>query len=327
MALLSYLTSMEHIFEEHVQELHMMGWLSREQMEITELMDRAAEDLYTDEMNHYFLREPNPEGHREVLRKYGLLGITVPKKYGGLEGDSLTLALAFERLGQIGMGPVTFLDVQCCLAESILLQWGSDEQKQRYLTPAAKGEKMLSYCLTEPEAGSDPASLTTEFQEVDGGYEVSGTKYLITNGSIADAYILFAYPKGSREGMCALLVDRDERHVKVSMKITEKLGLFTSDTTLIEFDRAFVPKDNLLAQPGMGLPVAYTGLLTGRLGIAAGCIGVIEDCLNEAVNRSRSRVQHKKPIAKHQLIQRHISRIAEELESARWPVYEAAYCK
>ena len=318
---------MERLFQQHVNELKSVGWIGSKHVEIAERMDRAVEEMYIDEVEHYLQREPNPEGHREILGKRGLLGICVPEEYGGLEGDSLALALAFERLGQLGMGPVTFLDVQCCLGESILLEWSTDEQKRRYLAPAAKGEKVLAFCLTETESGSDPTSLATEYQEVDDGFELYGEKYLISNGSIADSYIVFAYPKGKREGMSAFLVDKDEDHVKINMELKEKIGLFTSDTALVEFEKAFVPRDNLLGERGMGLPIAYTGLLSGRIGVAAGCVGTIEDCLNEATERAKSRVQYGKPIGKHQLIQRHISRIVEELEAARWPVYAAAYWK
>ena len=318
---------MEPIFEKHVEELRTMGWIGAKHVEIATRMDRAADELYADEVELYLKREPNPEGHQKVLGKYGLLGIQVPQAYGGLGGDALALSLAFERLGQVGMGPVTFLDVQCCLTEAILNRWGSKKQKREYLTPAAKGKKLIAYCLTEPEAGSDPASLTTEFEEAKDGYKITGTKYLITNGSVADAYIIFAYPKGKRERMSAFLVDRDEKHVKVEMRLKEKVGLFTSDTTLLQFDEAFSPKENLVGESGRGLPVAYTGLLSGRIGIAAGCVGVIEDCLNSATERAKSRVQHGKLIGKHQLIQRRIAAIAEYLEMARWPVYAASLWK
>ncbi len=318
---------MEELFQEHLEELRTLGLIGPKHIEIAKRMDRAADELYADEVEFYLRREPNPEGHRKTLGKYGLLGIQVPQANGGLGGDALALALAFERLGQVGMGPVTFLDVQCCLTETILNRWGNKGQKREYLTPAARGKKIIAYCLTEPEAGSDPASLSTEFEEAKDGYRITGTKYLITNGSIADAYIVFAYPKGKREGMSAFLVDRDEKTVKVDMRLKEKVGLFTSDTTLLEFNRAFSPKENLIGESGRGLHVAYTGLLSGRVGIAAGCVGVIEDCLNSATERAKSRVQHGKLIGKHQLIQRRIAAIAEHLETARWPVYAAASWK
>jgi len=315
---------LERLFAQHVAELDAMGLLSPRAKEIARLMDEAADKLYASEIEHYLAREVNPD-HRRILGQYGLLGIQVPERYGGLGGDAMALTLAFERLGQLGMGPVTFLDVQCCLTEGIIIRWGTEDQKQRYLRPAAKGELFMSFCLTEPQAGSDPASLETQYEVVNGGFRIRGSKYLITNGSFADAFIVFARKRGENI-ISAILVDRQPA-VKLSLQLKEKVGLFTSDTTLLEFEDAFAPRENLIGEEGQGLPIAYTGLLSGRIGIAAGCIGTIEDCLNSSVERAKSRVQHGKPIAKHQLVQRHIVAIAEQLEMARWPVYTASWWK
>lgn len=201
---------------------------------------------------------------------------------------------------------------------------GNEYHWKNYLSPAAKGEKILAYGLTEPEAGSEPTSLKTSYEEHDGGYVLNGTKYLISNGSVADALVIFAYPKGKREGMSAFLVDSKSEGFSVAMHLEEKIGLFTSDTAMLELNNCKVPKENLLGQPGKGLHVAYSALLNGRIGIGSGCVGIIEDCLNSVTERARSRVQHGKPIGKHQLIQRHLANIAMNLEMARWPTYIAA---
>jgi len=219
---------------------------------------------------------------------------------------------------------VTFVDVHCLLASMAIEQWGSEYQKKHYLIPAAKGERILAYGLTEPEAGSEPTSLKTSYEERDGGYVVTGTKYLISNGSIADSLIIFAYPNGRREGMSAFIVDSKSEGFSVAMHLDEKIGLFTSDTAMLELNEVKVPKENLLGQPGKGLHVAYSALLNGRIGIGSGCVGIIEDCLNSVTERARSRVQHGKLIGKHQLIQRHVANIAMNLEMARWPTYLAA---
>jgi len=203
-------------------------------------------------------------------------------------------------------------------------QWGSEYQKKQYLIPAARGERILAYGLTEPEAGSEPTSLKTSYEERDGGYVLTGTKYLISNGSIADSLIIFAYPNGRREGMSAFIVDSKSEGFSVAMHLDEKIGLFTSDTAMLELNEVKVPKENLLGQPGKGLHVAYSALLNGRIGIGSGCVGIIEDCLNSVTERARSRVQHGKLIGKHQLIQRHVANIAMNLEMARWPTYLAA---
>jgi len=210
------------------------------------------------------------------------------------------------------------------LAAVAIEQWGSDHLRQEYLVPAAKGEKTLAYGLTEPEAGSEPTGLKTNYEERDGNYVLNGTKYLISNGSIADALVIFAYPKGKTEGMSAFVVDSHSEGFSVAMHLEEKIGLFTSDTAMLELADCKVPKENLLGSPGKGLHVAYSALLNGRIGIGSGCVGVIEDCLNAVTERAKSRVQHGKLIGKHQLIQRHIANIAMNLTMARWPTYVAA---
>jgi alkylation response protein AidB-like acyl-CoA dehydrogenase len=193
--------------------------------------------------------------------------------------------------------------------------------------PAARGEKVLAYGLTEPEAGSEPTSLKTNYEERNGAYIVNGTKYLISNGSIADNVIIFAYPKGKKEGMSAFVVDTRSPGFSVAMKLEEKIGLFSSDTAMLELSECRVPKENLLGQLGKGLHVAYSALLNGRIGIGSGCVGIIGDCLSSVTERAKSRVQHGKPIGKHQLIQRYVANMAMNLEMARWPTYVAAQDK
>ncbi len=316
---------METLFQNHVNELKERGIIDAENVKVAEAVDKAAEELYVDEIEAYLKHEVNVTQQFKVLKKYGLLGAHVPKKYSGMGCDAVSLALIFERLGQVGMGVVTGFDVQTCLTEAILNRWANEEQKKKYLVPEAKGDKFMSFCLTEPSEGSDPGSLQTKFEEVDGGFKVSGEKYLITNGSIANAFIVFC--RNSQKGISAIIVDRDEKHVTKEAEISEKLGLFTSDTTLLKFDEAFAPKENLLANFGDGLKLAYTGLLTGRLGIAAGCVGVIEDCLNASVSRSKERIQFGKEIGKHQLVQHRLSVIEQQLEIASHSVERAAYWK
>lgn len=314
---------MEGSFADSVQLANRLRALSDEQLRILERVDEASKELYLPEFEHYLARKYNPET-LQVLKKYNLMGLTVSPEYGGAGADSLTWALALQRFGQVGLSVVTFVDVHCLLASLAIQQWGNEHLKSNYLVPAAKGEKLLAYGLTEPEAGSEPTSLKTSYEERDGGYALTGTKYLISNGSVADALIVFAYPKGKKEAMSAFVVDSKSEGFSVAMRLEEKLGLFTSDTAMLELSDVKVPKENLLGQPGKGLHVAYSALLNGRIGIGAGCVGIIEDCLNSVTERAKSRVQHGKPIGKHQLIQRHLANIAMNLEMARWPTYYAA---
>jgi alkylation response protein AidB-like acyl-CoA dehydrogenase len=303
---------LEESFAESIRLANRLRELTDEQLSILERVDEACEELYLPEFEHYLAHKYNTET-RQILKKYNLMGLTVSQKYGGVGANSLTWALALERYGQLGLGVVTFVDVHCLLASLAIQEWGSDYLKERYLVPAARGEIVLAYGLTEPEAGSEPTSLKTSYEELDGGYVLNGTKYLISNGSVADSLIIFAYPKGRKEGMSAFLVDAKSDGFSVAMHLDEKIGLFTSDTAMLELANCKVSRENLLGQVGKGLHVAYSALLNGRIGIGAGCVGIIEDCLNSVMERARSRVQRGKPIGKHQLIQRHLANIGMNL--------------
>ena len=148
-------------FAESVQLASRLRDLSDEQLKILERVDEACKELYLSEFEHYIAHKYNPDTP-EMLKKYNLMGLTVSQDYGGVGADSLTWALALERFGQIGLSVVTFVDVHCLLASLAIQQWGNEHLKKEYLVPAAKGQKVLAYGLTEPEAGSEPTSLKTQ---------------------------------------------------------------------------------------------------------------------------------------------------------------------
>lgn len=317
---------MEPLFEGSVKEVSRLVGLKEKELALLELADHAANELVVSEFEKYIERKFNDK-IPQVLKKYDLMGVPISEKYGGRGARQLLQALFLERLGQVGMGVITFTDVHQCLGSLTIQDWGNEEQKRRYLTKAAKGDIILAYALTEPEAGSDPASLKTYYEEDGSGFRINGSKYLISNGSIADNLIVFAYPKGQTKGLTAFIVDGKEDGFTVDMKLEEKMGLFTSDTSLLSFKDVHVPREDVLGQEGKGLNIAYAALLNGRIGVASGCLGVMEDCLNQVRERASSRVQHGKLIGKHQLIQKHIATIASNLESCRWLVYRAAIRK
>ena len=196
----------------------------------------------------------------------------------------VSYALAIERIGREGTGLRTFFSVHMALCQMTIQHWGNEDQKRRILTPATRGESILAFGLTEPNAGSDPASLTTSFEEKDGKFFLSGQKTWISLGSSSRYVLIFAYPKGKREGMCAFIVDSQTPGFKAEL-IQHKLGLPTADTSTIYLDRVEVSKENLLGPPGKGMSVALSGLMNGRLSVAAGCVGVMQDCLDEAARR------------------------------------------
>lgn len=300
--------------------------VSEEQRLILEQVDRVCREIRPIEDRCYLEQRFNDKV-REKFASAHLLGLPISRKYGDGQGsDMLTYALALERIGREGTGVRTFFSAHTSLGALTIQRWGTDEQKERYLAPATKGEKILAFGLTEPGAGSDPSSLRTQFEEKEGKFILNGQKMWISNGSIADAVIIFAYPKGKREGMCAFLVDSKSEGFSAK-PIKNKMGLPTSDTGIIYLDNCSVPKENMLGPRGKGLSVAYSALMSGRLSVAAGCVGIIQDCIDEAVRYSRERFQHGKVIGKHQLVQRHISIMSTNLEAARWLVMYAAYLK
>jgi alkylation response protein AidB-like acyl-CoA dehydrogenase len=316
---------LEKFFEKALEQLERLTKLDEDEVKLLESADRAADELAESEFESYISRRFN-EKIPEVLSRHGLMGVPISRVYGGKGAGALVQALVMERLGQAGMGVVTFTDVHEFLGSLTIQDWGSESLKQRLLPQAASGRSILAYALTEPEAGSDPASMTTSYKKKNDTYYIMGSKYLISNGSIATQMVVFARSEESGR-ITSFVVDTKSEGFEVDMKLTEKPGLFTSDTALISFNELEVGGENILGEEGKGLHVAYSALLNGRIGIASGCIGVMEDCVNKTIERVSTRTQHGKLIGKHQLVQKHIASMASNLESSRWLVYTAAMKK
>ena len=317
---------MDGSFQKSIDDLKRFHKFSKGELEILGKADEAAEELSASEFESYIKHEVNPQIPK-VGRKYGLFGIPIKKEYGGLELGMLSTVLTNQRLGHISLGFPTFYDVDIFIGALTLQRWGSGSQKQKYMKPAVKGNAILAFALTEPEAGSEPELMKTNYEKRGNRFVINGTKYLITNGAIADYIILFAKSKTTQKDITAFIVDTKSPGFSVQMHLHEKIGLFTSDTAMLEFKNLEVSEDSVLGEPGKGLHVAYSALINGRLGIASGCLGVIEGSLNAVIERAKERVQHGKPIGKHQLIQKHIAEIRQNLEMAKWPTYIAAMRK
>ncbi len=314
---------MDKLFMESIDAVSAYHTFSREESKLLSVVDKAADDFAISEFEHYINKETNPD-MQKVVKKNNLFGIPVSKEHGGLGMDMLMAVLTNQRFGHVSLGFPTFFDVNVFIAELTLQRWGTARQKMRYLRSMVKGERIFSFALTEPEAGSDPSMMKTEYEKRDGRFVLNGTKYLITNGSIADNMIVFAKSKSNPKDITAFIIDTNDKGFGVGMKLKEKLGLFTSDTAMPVFKNLEVSPDDVLGTEGKGLHVAYSALMSGRMGIASGCLGVIEGSLKAVTARAKERVQHGKPIGKHQLIQRHIAEIRQNLEMARWPTYFAA---
>src|SRR5437762_1929864 len=241
-----------------------------------------------------------------LARKHDLLAMPVPTAYGGRDADTVTYARALARIGREGTGVRTFFSGHTSIGEYPILTWGTEEQKQRYLPAAARGEKVLAFGLTEPEAGSNPLELQMTYTRRGDAFVLNGVKYLISNGGIATTIVTFA--KGPTGRMSAFIVDTDAPGF-AKEDLTAKMGMPTANTAMFELSECRVPAANLLGEEGNGFRIAMGTLVSGRISVAAGCLGVIEDCLSEAVEYAKTREQHGKPIGKHQLVQEHLAMI------------------
>ena len=255
-----------------------------------------------------YLEHRYNEASLTLARKYNLLGIHVSTQYGGRGADLMTYMRALVRIGREGTGVRTLFSGHCSIGQTPIIEWGNDQQKQRYLPATASGEKVMAFGLTEPEAGSNPLEMQSTYRRDGDRYLLNGVKYLISNGGIADTVVTFAYPEEGEGRISAFILDTEGPTFE-SEELSAKLGLPTSNTAVFELSEHPVPVENLLGGEGDGWKIAMATLRSGRLSVSAGCLGVIEDCLQEALNYARERSQHGKAIGRHQLVQDHLARI------------------
>ncbi len=286
--------------------------MSFDAKKLTHDVNAFCEELRPIEELSYAEHRYNPDLVKLAL-KHNLLGMMIEEKYGGRGAPSVPYFQALVRIGREGTGPRTFFSGQLSIGAYPIQTWGSEALKQKYLPRACKGECILAFGLTEPEAGSNPLEMTTTYKKTADGYILSGTKYLISNGGIADAVIAFGYPEGA-EGparrITAFVVDTKSPgfHVE-SFVANAKMGMPTSNTAMFEMDNVKIPLENILGEESDGFRIAMGTLVSGRLSVAAGCLGVTEDCLAECLDYAKARSQHGKEIGKHQLVQDHIAHI------------------
>lgn len=264
----------------------------------------------------------------EIVREMGelgLLGMMVPEEYGGAGMDTLTYLTAVEELARVCPSTAVTMSVSNSVACWPILRFGSEELKRGPLTELASGQTLGAFCLTEPEAGSDAASLRTAARRDGEGWVLEGEKAWITNAGYAGYYVVVARtdPEAGKKGISAFVVPADAPGLIVGTP-EEKIGLKASRTAPVIFDGCRVPADRLLGEEGQGLKIALATLGHSRLGIAAQALGIHQRALELAVEYARERVQFGKPIARHQAIQLKIAQIATELAASRALVYGGA---
>lgn len=262
------------------------------------------------------------------LAELQLMGVCIPEKYGGSGMDYITLAIVCEELERGDTSIRTAVSVHTGLNCLTLLQWGTEAQKQKYLVPQAKGEKIGAFALTEPNAGSDVASIQTTAVKDGDYYILNGSKAWISLCDIADHFIVFAYTDKSKrhKGITAFIVERTMPGFS-SQAQKGKLGIRAGNTGHLFFDNVKVPKENVLGEEGEGFPIAMSALDNGRYTVAAGACGLIMACLEASVKYCRERKTFGKEIGKHQLVKQMIANMEAGLQMSRLLVYKAGWLK
>ena len=274
-------------------------------------------------------RDEEERFDREIFDKMaelGLTGIPWPEEYGGIGSDYLAYCIAIEELSRVCASTGVTLSAHTSLAGWPIYKFGSEEQKQKYLRPMAQGEKIGAYGLTEPSSGSDAGGMRTTAKLVGDEYIINGSKIFITNGGIADTYVVFALtdPESKQKGTSAFIIEKDFPGFSVGKK-EKKLGIRSSPTTEIIFDECRVPKENLLGKEGEGFKIAMMTLDGGRNGIAAQAVGIAQGALDAAVDYAKERVQFGKPISAQQGIGFKLADMATGVEASRLLTYQAAW--
>ena len=264
----------------------------------------------------------------EKMAKLGMMGIPFPKELGGAGGDYLTYVMAVEELGRVCGTTSIILSAHTSLCCDPIYRFGTTEQKEKYLKPLARGEKLGAFALTEPNAGSDAGNQQT-VARLDGDfYILNGSKIFITNGGAADVFIIFAMTdksKGTR-GISAFIVEKGFDGFKIG-KVEEKMGIRGSSTTELIFEDCKVPKENLLGSEGMGFKIALQTLDGGRIGVGAQALGIAQGAIDEVLKYVKERKQFGKSIGAFQGLQWYIADMITETEAARLLVYNAAMKK
>lgn len=264
----------------------------------------------------------------EKLAEGGWLGMPYPTEYGGAGLDFVTYAMVIEELSSFCASTGFTVSCHTGLGVGPIYHFGNEEQKQKYLVPCCKGEKLAGFALTEPGAGTDVgAGSTTAVAEGD-EWVLNGTKTFISNGPTGDVFVVFAVTDKAAgpKGMSAFIVPKDAPGFKVGEHF-KKMGLRSSQTSEIILNNCRIPKENLLGKEGQGFRIAMSTLDNGRIGVAAQACGIIQACLEESIRYSKERVQFRKPISAQQAIQWMIANMATDLQAARFLTYYAAYLK
>lgn len=269
-----------------------------------------------------------PEETVKKMAEVGLMGIPFPNQYGGVDGDYIGYTLAVEKLSQACATTGVILSAHTSLCAGPIYEYGTEDQKQRYLKPLASGEKLGAFALTEPNAGTDASKQETIAVKDGNNYIINGSKIFITNAEYADVFIVMAMTDrtlGTR-GISAFILEKGMKGFMVGKK-EKKMGIRGSSTCELIFEDVVVPEMNMLGKPGYGFKIAMSTLDSGRIGIAAQACGIAKGALNETLTYVKERKQFNKTISQFQNTQFVLADLATKIDAARLLTYRAAYNK
>jgi glutaryl-CoA dehydrogenase (non-decarboxylating) len=296
------------------------------------LVQQAARAFAEAEILPY-IREWDERGevHREVFEKMaeqGFLGAPIPEQYGGGGMDYISFALLCEELERADTAFRVVQSVHVGLNSLALLQWGTEEQRRRWLVPQARGEKLATFALTEPGVGTDAANLATTARRDGSGYRLNGQKIWISLADLADHFLVFATLDRSKgwRGICAFVLERGMKGLSTGT-IHGKMGIRAGNTGLINLDDVFVPEENRIGEEGEGFLVAMSAIDQGRYTVAAGAVGLAQACLDASVKYARERRTFGQEIGRHQLVKQMIARMVAGIEMGRLLVWRAGWLK
>jgi len=305
-----------------------MLFLKEEHLQVREMARRFADEVVAPRARDLDENEEFPHDIVKQMGELGFMGLPYPEKYGGAGMDYLAYAIAVEEIARWCGSTAITLAAHVSLGCGPVYGNGTEEQKQKYLTPMAKGEKLGAFGLTESGAGSDAAGTETRATKVDGGWKINGSKIYITNGSVADFITFTARTDGGKgtQGISAYIIETSAPGYRVG-KREKKMGLHGSDTVEVVFEDVFVPQANLLGDPTGGFKAFMRTLMGGRISIGALALGLAQGAYEHAVKYAKERKQFGQPIASFQAIQFILADMATQIEAARLLVYHAALLK
>ena len=267
-----------------------------------------------------------PQEIVEKMKPLNFFGLQVPKRLGGAELDTISYAIVVEELSRVSAALGLCVTVHNSVGIYPILEFGTQEQIDRFVPAMAAGDSIGAFCLTEANAGSDAGGVETSARETDDGYVINGTKIFVTNGGVAGTILVFAVTEGQNSAANVFIVEKERPGFLVG-EIEDLCGMRANPVSSLFFENCKVPKENLLGKPGQGLKIGLKGLDTGRIGIAAQALGIAQAAYENSVSYAKERQQFNKPISRFQTIQNYLADMATNIDAGRLLLHRAAALK